>query len=224
MTSFKLLKIIFGALLLVIVSELTILFLNLKSKPKYGTINEKHLENKPRISKTGQSLHPARIASLDEHQKFLDNIENTLPAIHPTALSHLEKLRKSEYARVYIIEETKRKVIEVEPKGACYESPRKGVPNPEEICFPFAIKVESKFLPQGYHWIYFSKKRIAKTNVFIKTKNGNVPSSIYQIQPGDIYLQIGKWDPSLPLDDSNPKDALDEHIVEQNIYIINRNI
>lgn len=222
MTSSKLLTIIFGILLVVIVIELTILFLNQKSKPKYDVLNNKKLsENKPRITKTGQPFHESTKSNSPEYQKMLTTIT---PAIHPTVLDQLRRMIKSEDASVYILQESKEKVVGVEPKGACVEDRRNGVVYPGEICFPFAIKVEDKVLPEGYHWIYFTEKNIKQTKVFIKTKKGNVLSSLQQIQPGDIILRIEKWDPSVPFDINQLKEYLDKQLIEQNIYIINRKL
>ena len=221
MTPFNLLKIIFGVLLVVIVIELTFLFYNLKLNPNKGLNTKKLSQNKPRITKTGQPFHETINASSPEYQKMLTTIT---PAFHPTVLDTLKRMFKSENASVYIFQESKHKVLDVEPKGACVEDRRNGVLYPGEICFPFAIKVEDKILPQGYHWLYFTEKNIAKTKVFIKTKNNNILSSLYQIQPGDIILKIEKWDPSIPFDINHLKDYLDKQLIEQYVYIINRKL
>lgn len=216
MTSPKTLKIIFGILLAVIIIELSMLFLflNLKS-------NKKLSENKPRIVKTGQPLHESIKVNSPEYKKMLTFIT---PAIHPTVLNSLGRMVKSEDGGVYILQESKHKVIAVEPKGACVEDRRNGVLYPGEICFPFAIKVEQNAHPEVYNWFYFTEKNIAKTKVFIKTKKGNIPSSFQQIQPGDIILKIEKWDPSIPFDINYLKEYIDKQLVEQNIYIINRKL
>ena len=221
MISSKLLKIIFGVLLVVIVIELTFLFYNLKLNPNKGLNTKKLTENKPRITKTGQPFHESVNTSSPEYQKVLTTIT---PAIHPSVLNKLEAMIKSENGRIYILQELKKTVIAVEPKGACVEDRRNGVVYPGEICFPFAIKVEDKVLPEGYHWIYFTEKNIKQIKVFIKTKNGNFPSSLQQIQPGDIILIIDKWDPSIPFDINQLKEYLDKQLIEQNIYIINRKL
>lgn len=224
MAFYKFLKIIFGILLVVIVGELIIIFL--ETKLSYEVLNnkKKFSKNISQIAKTGQPLHVREpINTSSPEYKKMSNIST--PVIHPTTLNLLKNMIKvGDDTNFYILQESKFKVIEVEPKGACIKDQRNGVLTPEEICFPFAIKTESSILPQEYGWIYFTKNDIIRTKVFIKNKNSNMPLSLKQIQPGDIILIIKKWDPSIPVNTNQIVGTLDKQIVEEVIYIINRNL
>lgn len=222
MTTNKFLKIIFGTLLVVIMAELMVLFF--ASKLRYEILNNKKIsENKSRIAKTGQPLHireSINTSSPEDKKRLIGT-----PVIHPTMLDQLAKMIKvGDETNFYIVEELKFKVIEVEPKGACVRNQINGASYGEEVCFPFAIKIDSSILPQEYNWIYFTKNDINKIKVFIKNKNNSTPLSLKQIQPGDIILIIKKWDPSIPPSTNQPKGIFDKQIVEETIYIINRNI
>lgn len=209
----KVLLVFLIILLIIILGELFYILVITDKKP---------LKSESFKTKTGQPMHETTDTSLPEYKKIVETSER---AIHPTVLDKLGKILKyPNDGGLYILQESTAKVLAVEPKGACVEDRRNGVLYPGEICFPFAIKLEDKFLPEGYVWIYFTETNIKNTKVYIKTKNGNVPTSLQKIQPNDVVFRVEKWDPSIPFDISKLKEYIDKQMIEHNIYIINRNL
>ena len=148
------------------------------------------------------------------------------PAIHPTMLKQLSKFMKSpnnDLGGLYILQEQTTKVIEIEAKGACVEDRRNGVLFEGTICFPFAMKLENKTLPEGYTWTYFTETNIKVTKVYIKSRSVKRPAQLKDIKPGDTITTIEKWDPSIPWDVVKLIEYLNKQMVELTIYI-NRDI
>ena len=164
MISSKLLKIIFGILLVVIFIELTILFLNQKSKPKYDVLNNKKLsENKPRITKTAQLTETdAEKRDKEVARLLLENLKRSLD------LSQKKILIKSQKIDVY------ESVIKTIKFTGGFKNTLK---------YDALIALEYK--PDQAHTIYLTKNDLNKTKVFIKEKDKLLPYNFYLLKSGD---------------------------------------
>lgn len=167
------------------------------------------------IKKNNLPLHPSTKTSSEAYKlKFV-------PAIHPTVLKQLAKFMKPSEGSgsLYIFQEQTSKVLEIEPKGACVEDRRNGVLFEGTICFPFAMKLEAKAIPEGYTWTYLTGSNIKKTMVYIKNKGGQKAVTLKDIQPNDIITTVEKWDPSVPFDINKLVEYINKQMVELTIYI-----
>ncbi len=208
-SSNKILSIIFILLFLLLIGEVVYL-MNIKNSPK--VVNQ--------VKKNDLPFHPSTQTSSEAYKKL--KVE---PAIHPETLKMLARFMKSSSSEgsLYILQEQTTKVLGIEARGACVEDRRNGVLYPGQICFPFAMKLEDKILPEGYVWTYLTESNIKKTTVYIKNKEGQKAATLKDIQPNDLITTVEKWDPSIAFDINKLKEYLDEQIVELTIYI-NRDI
>jgi len=189
----KIIKIIFLSLFVILIIEIGFIFL---------------------INKNKKIVHESVSYSKEE----LKQIESYEKAIDPTILQQLSTITKDADYKLYILQESREKVLETSTK-ACVEDRRNGVLYPGEICFPFAYKVALKNFPKEFTWKYLTEKNIKNTKVFIK-KNGKLKkASLYDIKKGDTILTSEKWDPSVKYDLNNLKKFLDQQMIEFTIII-----
>jgi len=161
-----------------------------------------------------KTLHESIYYSEEEQKQ----IENSQKAIDPTVLQTLSNIIKTPDHKLYILQESKEKVLETST-NSCVEDRRNGILYPGKICFPFAYKVSLKNFPKEFTWKYLTEKNIKNTKVFLK-KNGKLKqASIYDIKKGDTILQLEKWDPSIKPDLNNLKKFLDKQMIEFTIII-----
>lgn len=194
----KLLKVVFVILIIITLTEVGY-YIYLQLKTKYD-----------------KAIFTPSISTNTEAYKDF----KTEQAIHPTVLEQLKRYIKSPESRMYILSEETAKVLEIAKDGACVEDWRDGKLYPGKICFPFALKLENKTLPEGYIWNYFTERQMTKLNVYIKDGDQLEKSAFNQIRNNDLITAIEKWDPSVEIDLSNLKDTLDKQMIEMSLYIL----
>jgi len=171
------------------------------------------------VSQTKEKSLPLHKATSNTTKAYKELYAKGERAIHPKILAQLADFYKPSNGSFYILQEGTTKVLELESKGACVEDRREGVLLKGSICFPFAMKLESKIFPAGYTWVYLTEANIKKTNVYIKDKDGQKAAQLKDIQPNDMITTIEKWDPSVPWNMSKLIETIDRQMVEFTIYI-----
>lgn len=168
------------------------------------------------VKKNRPPLHETTNNTTKAYKEFYTKAER---AIHPKTLTKLADILKSPNGSLHILQEATLKVLEVESKGACVEDRREGILYKGSICFPFALKLESKSLPEGYTWYYLTETNIKRTKVYVKDKSGQRQVQLTDIKPGDTINTVEKWDPSVPWDVVKLIEYLDKQMVELTINI-----